>query len=362
MSATSVMVLLTGANEGSTPLEVAAASNDPHIDITVVDFFVAGERTRGVDVISLSANSKYDWRAYSRLLNLLRRHRPDVLHVHPNAVGAIARLLGVLTNIPCLVTTEHSTHTDFGIVRNLVNGGTNWLNDVIVANSSATADSFKQWEKILQSASNTETTVIHYGVNIKEIQGAPYPCDIQLPSGFKICWTGRLTDGKNLSSLLRAVSILRNDNIDIELVLAGDGPMRAELEALARRLGIESSVTFLGWISERKNVYTVISKTDIFSFPSVYEGFGMSNVEAMATGTPVIVNDIPVLREVVGDAGLFVDATEPRQLADAIRELYDNPELRERLGEKARKRARTHFPLAKTVKEYNEVYRSCNDT
>jgi glycosyltransferase involved in cell wall biosynthesis len=152
------------------------------------------------------------------------------------------------------------------------------------------------------------------------------------------------------------------DQSDIQLVITGNGPKRAALEQLARDLNIENKVSFLGWLPERKDVYTVYNSSDIFLFPSYYEGFGVANVEAMATGTPVIVNDIPVLREVVGDAGLFVDATEPRQLADAIRELYDNPELRERLGEKARKRARTHFPLAKTVRKYNEVYRSCNDT
>jgi glycosyltransferase involved in cell wall biosynthesis len=126
--------------------------------------------------------------------------------------------------------------------------------------------------------------------------------------------------------------------------------MRSELEMLSGRLGIGSSVTFIGWLSKRKEVYTVLSKPELFSFPSHNEGFGMANVEAMATGTPVVVNDIPVLREVVGDAGLFVDATDSQQLADAIEELYHDSDRRERLGERAKDRARTNFSLAETVK------------
>jgi glycosyltransferase involved in cell wall biosynthesis len=356
-----VIILLTGANEGSTPLEAASLVDDPQIKIEVIDFFEAADHTHGIDVRSIKANSKYDIIAYKRLIEYLSARDPDVLHIHPNAVGAVVRILVKFIGDLCMITTEHNTHDEFGCIRNLVNGGTNWLNDIVVSNSEATNESLRTWERALLSIGKTDTAVIHYGANINAIDEAITQREPpELPDGFRVVTGGRLAEQKNIGSLIRSMPIL--DQSDIQLVITGDGPKRAALEQLARDLNIENKVSFLGWLPERKDVYTVYNSSDIFLFPSYYEGFGVANVEAMATGTPVIVNDIPVLREVVGDAGLFVDATEPRQLADAIRELYDNPELRERLGEKARKRARTHFPLAKTVRKYNEVYRSCNDT
>jgi len=356
----SVLVLLTGANEGSTPLEAVAHSGAEDIDITVLDFFEASENTHGVDVVSLGASSKYDWRAYRDLYGALRRHQPDVFHVHPNAIGAVARILARFAGIDCIVTTEHNTHAEFGIVRNLVNGGTNWLNDVVVANSVATAESFRAWEQRLLSIAGTKTTVVHYGANVEGIERARTRETVaDLPDGFRIVTGGRLADQKNLAVLLRAVALLHEDYPDVRLIVTGDGPKRNELERLAADLGIAEVVTFLGWLPEREDVYTIYHAADLFAYPSHYEGFGVANAEAMATGTPVVVNDIPVLREVVGGAGVFVDATDPRALADAIGSLHDDPERRAALGEASAERIRRELSLSRTVKWYNEVYREC---
>lgn len=356
-----VIVLLTGANEGSTPLEVASLVNDPHIKIEVIDFFEAADHTHGVDVRSMNANSKYDVAAYKTLMEYLSRRDPDVLHIHPNAIGAVVRILANFLEDFCMITTEHNTHDEFGCIRNLVNGGTNWLNDVVVSNSVSTSESLRTWERALLSIGKTDTTVIHYGANLEAINKAiRQRAPPELPDGFRVVTGGRLAEQKNLGSLIRSIAILDKDYDNIQLIVTGDGPKRGNLEQLARELDVENKVTFLGWLPEREDVYTVYDSSDLFAFPSYYEGFGVANVEAMVTGTPVVVNDIPVLREVVGDAGLLVDAQNPQQLADAIRELYDNADRREHLGKRAKERVRTNFSLAETVRKYNEVYESCN--
>jgi glycosyltransferase involved in cell wall biosynthesis len=354
-----VAILLTGANEGSTPLEAASEIDDEDIDVTVIDFFEASSSTFGVDVCSMEARSKFDYQGYIRLFKSIRSIQPDILHIHPNAIGSIIRIMKPLLDIPCIVTTEHSTHEEYGFLRNLINGGTNWLNEIVVANSSSTAESFRRWEKSLLKLSNTEVEIIHYGANLDAIDtvvqerlGPP------LPDGFLIATAGRLAKEKNIVALIYAMQELSETYSNIQLIIVGDGPERTSLEMLTNNLHIENNITFFGWVP-RADVYAILNRADVFVFPSHYEGFGVANVEAMAVGTPVIVNDLPVLREVVGDAGIFVNANYPSALASEIERLYTDDKFRKALGKRAKSRARNKFPLKKTVKEYNNLYRNC---
>lgn len=360
MSETEVFVLLTGANEGSTPLEAASHVQADDIHITVADFFDADGRPYGVEINSFDADSKYDIGSYLELYRVLRERRPDVLHVHPIAIGAVATFVGRLAGIDCIVATQHSQHDGHGPVKQVVNGISNVLCNVVVNNSVATAESFPVWEDVLLDVSRTKRQVVHYGIDLESVNTVRQNSrTMDLPDGFLVGTSGRFVKSKGIDSLVRATARLVNTAPEIRLVLAGDGPERSNLESLAAELGVSDNVIFLGWLSERERVYEFLDTLDVFAFPTRYEGFGVSNAEAMAMGTPVVVNDLPVLREVVGEAGLFVDATDPESLADGINELYDNPAQRQRLGERAAERIREQFSLASTVKEYNEVYRTC---
>ncbi|HDN80161.1 MAG TPA: glycosyltransferase family 1 protein, partial [Chloroflexi bacterium] len=95
---------------------------------------------------------------------------------------------------------------------------------------------------------------------------------------------------------------------------------------------------------------------EIFVYPSLYEGFGLPPLEAMACGTPVIASNAASLPEVVGDAGILIDAQDTNALAEALDFLLDHPEEREALKEKGLRRSR-EFSWEKTARETSELYR-----
>jgi len=160
---------------------------------------------------------------------------------------------------------------------------------------------------------------------------------------------GRLEPEKGHKTLLRAVRLIP----DVVLALAGDGQLSEQLHTLADELGIASRVRFLG---KRMDVPQLLDAADVYVQPSLWEGFGIAALEAMAAGKPVVASNVPGLAEVVGDAGIFFPAGDFDQLAQSIVTLLDDAKYRQRLGEAARQRSRM-FSLKKTIDCYERLYR-----
>lgn len=352
-----VLVLLETADESSIPLEIAAGVEDAATDVeqVVCSFRPPAAETFGVDVVSLDGGTRLDPRPYRRLARLVGD--ADVVHVHPNAVGAVARVLAAARGVP-VVKTEHNTHADYGRAKNLLNGTANCLSDVVVAVSGAIADDFRPWEAALLRRAGVRTTVIHHGVDAAAVRGAAdRPSPVRLPAGTLVGAGGRLVPQKNLGTLVEAVARLADDHPDLRLVVTGEGPCRDDLAARARRLDVADRVTFTGYLPERADVHAVLSRLDLYAMPSHHEGFGVAALEAMAAGLPVVASDIPPLREVVGDAGVFVDPADPAALAEAIGGLVGDRDRREHLAAVARRRA-DEFPMDRTVEEHLSLYRA----
>lgn len=351
-----VLVFINEAAETSIPLEIAGKIND-HDDfaVTICSFFEPEGNTFGYDVCSLDATSQFDIQAYRRLYSMLKEKNPDIIHIHPNATGSVARVVARIAGVPHLLTTEHSLHTEFGFVKNIINGGTNWLNEVLVCNSEATSESFPNWEDILLRVSNTEKAVIYNGVDFERLNSSGEP-NASLPKGFLIGTVGRLAPEKNQASIINAVSSLVEKNPEIYTIIVGGGDLQGELKRVAADNGVADNVRFLGTVS-REEVYSVLNSLDIFVLTSRYEGFGVAVVEAMATGTAVVVNDIPVMREVADDAAVFVDATDPDELVSALEELYNDDQKRQSLEERGEEMVRERFPLERTLQQYQGLYK-----
>lgn len=354
MSPLDVVFFTNDFSDTSIPAEIANGLVDRGVDVEVCAFFSVEVQSFDVPVHSIEADSQFALAPYRRLYAYLTERSPDVLHVHPNATGAIARVVGTLLGVPVVVTSEHSTHERFSPVKNLVNGGTNWLNDAVVANSEATARSFGRWERALLDAAGAETTVIHNGVDVERIQDNRARPPVNLPEGPIVGTVGRLAPVKNQERLLRAAAPLVEPG-SAALVIVGNGPEREALEATADRLGMSDGVHFLGRCT-RDEVYATLRAMDVFAFPSLAEGFGVAVLEAMAAGVPPVVSDIPAMREVVGDAGRYVDPTDVEALRRALRTLLADPDERREVGRRSRERALSEFPLSRTVDEHLALY------
>jgi len=144
--------------------------------------------------------------------------------------------------------------------------------------------------------------------------------------------------------------------VDARLWIAGDGPQRGELEDLARSAGLDDRCAFLGALP-RNEVARLMGSCTFYVSPSREEGFGISNLEAMAAGKAVLATRVGGVPEVVldGETGILVLPEDVDALAEGIRRLADDPALRERLGAAGRERARL-FSWDAVTERYLEVY------
>ena len=162
---------------------------------------------------------------------------------------------------------------------------------------------------------------------------------------------GRLDAQKGHRHLLRAAAEVP----DATFALAGDGPLRAELEGTARRLGIADRVRFLGY---RRDVPELLAASDLVVLPSLFEGLPLAVLEAMAAARPVIATRIEGVDEVVrpGVNGLLVPPADPAALAAAVRALLGEPDRARRLAEAGRQTVERHFGAAAMAARVSRVY------
>jgi glycosyltransferase involved in cell wall biosynthesis len=151
---------------------------------------------------------------------------------------------------------------------------------------------------------------------------------------------------KNLDRLIRAYARRKRD---FRLTLAGmRGFHTRPLERLIAEMGIADSIQLTGWIP-REELYRLYERAHAFIYPSTFEGFGMPVLEAMAAGIPTACSDIPVLREVAGDATLFFDPLDESAIGDALDRVTTDSAMRGRLAEAGPARARG-FTWEKTAR------------
>jgi glycosyltransferase involved in cell wall biosynthesis len=175
------------------------------------------------------------------------------------------------------------------------------------------------------------------------------------PSAPVVLSIGRHVPEKGYRHLVDAAALVERARPGVHWVLVGDGELRGELEAQARRLGLASRVHFTGW---RDDVTDVLALADVFVLPSESEGFGRVLVEAMAMGRAIVATAVGGVPDVVvaGETGVLVRPADPAPLADAVRALLDDPARAARLGAAGRARAESTFSLGAHVDAVERVY------
>jgi len=178
------------------------------------------------------------------------------------------------------------------------------------------------------------------------------------PSAQVIIYTGRLAQEKALPGLVDAFHLARKQVPHAVLVLVGDGPIRPALIEQARQLGLpEENIRFTGRVPASE-VSLWLKISTIFALISPSEGFSCALEEAMSTGIPSVVSDIPANRQLVEDDvhGLLVPVGAPEKTAEAIVRLLENEPLRLRLGDASRKRVMENFSTDHVVAIYEALF------
>ncbi|MBU1006042.1 MAG: glycosyltransferase family 4 protein [Candidatus Omnitrophica bacterium] len=205
-------------------------------------------------------------------------------------------------------------------------------------------------------------SVIYNGVNeifkpdTEKIFSAGIKTKYSLPDDYILC-VSRFNSRKNISLLIKAFSIFKKNNKNnIKLILVGANDGKSEnLKALADSLCITSEVIFPGYIAY-SDLPAIYASAALFVFPSFYEGFGIPPLEAMACGIPVIVSDIPVFSELLGDSAIKIDPHSEENLASAMEKVIFDGNLRENLINRGIKTAEK-FKWQKTAEKTLELYK-----
>jgi glycosyltransferase involved in cell wall biosynthesis len=177
-----------------------------------------------------------------------------------------------------------------------------------------------------------------------------------LPERF-ILSLGTIEPRKNLSSLLEAYRVLRDQGSELGLVIVGKkGWLYEGFFHRLRELGLEDEVLFTGFVPDG-DLPAICSAAELFVFPSLYEGFGLPVLEAMACGAPVITSNVSSLPEVAGDAALLVDPASVRELTEAMAVVLEDEELRTSLQSKGPRQA-AKFSWERAARETLAVYQS----
>lgn len=172
-----------------------------------------------------------------------------------------------------------------------------------------------------------------------------------------ILFVGTIEPRKNLLTLVRALDeILRNTSLRPQLVIAGGkGWLMDELFSFVERAGISERVRFIGYTSDDE-LRALYSSCRISVYPSLYEGFGLPPLEAMACGAPVITSRIPAIQETVGSAAILIDPADVAGLARSITELWNDKQQRDQLSMAGLQRA-AEFTWERTAQLTLDVYR-----
>jgi glycosyltransferase involved in cell wall biosynthesis len=212
------------------------------------------------------------------------------------------------------------------------------LANSVIATSAAAAKCIR--------ASNV--TVIYPGANVTRASGTPIEKNT-------IGTVARLTPVKGLEYLIDAISLVRWQIHDVQLQIVGAGPLRESLEYRVEDLGLQEHVSFTGW---KPDVGPYMASWKLFVLPSIEEAFGVSILEAMAAGLPVVASDVGGIPEVVvnGSTGLLVPPGNSKKLAEAILHLLKGEQLRQAMSIAAVERVRDHFSRERMVEQIASTY------
>jgi glycosyltransferase involved in cell wall biosynthesis len=352
-----LLALMTHANRAEFDFETAVLCGEGEL----VPIF----RAAGSPVHLIKARSRFDPLALGRLVALLREGHYDVVHSHlfrADIYGGLAvAQLGAPK--PLLVSTRHNDDRFFlnpfvGIVHYVLSA----RQDMIIAIS----DHVAHFTLARGVRHPSRVRRVYHGLRPPDTRGAEREGqrlrrDLGIGGDdFLVGNVGRLAPQKGQRHLVMAMPLLLERVPSAHAVIAGGGDLEPYLRALAEDSGVAERVHVLG---PRQDVPALMHALDAFAMPSIWEGFGIVLLEAMAAAKPVVASRVATIPEVVvdGETGLLVPAGDAVALADALASLAHDPDLARRLGEAGRERLRRSFSIDKMVGDTELLYRELVD-
>ena len=296
------------------------------------------------------------------LLRSLRHNRPDVLHLHLE----YSTLIGVLAALslpaprPLLVASVANDPYRQGRFHQWAGRRLASSIDLHVTHSRGIRDSVLT----AYAGRPRRVEIVSLGIDLRRfdrgLATADRVADYRRDAGRVVGAIGRLVPQKAMHVLVDATPALLQADPATRVLIVGDGPLRADLEARAARLGVAHAVRFAGY---QEDVVSAYAAMDVFVLPSRDEGFGLVFLEAMAMGVPVVGTRVIGSEDAVDDGvtGLLVPYANAAALATAVRSILESPELAGRLREAAADRVRRVYSREQCAAQVEGLYRELLD-
>jgi glycosyltransferase involved in cell wall biosynthesis len=304
-----------------------------------------------------ATRSEFNPKLYGGLpeyLRLVRETRMDVIHAHTRVTQIFAFFLSRFSGCPFVSTVHGFYKNHWG--RKLLPA----LGERAIAISPAVAEPLKKECRISPERVRVIPNAIDvegFSEKIKRVNRSQVFKKYGLnPSKPLIGFVGRLEKVKGGTVLLAAARELAQKKVPFQVLFAGEGKERGEWESLVRQWSLEKHVVFTGAVEPIHEIYAAL---DVFVYPILWEeGFGLSVLEAMAAGKPVIASGTGAMPFLVEDwvTGFVVSKNEPRQLAAKILELAGNEKMRLEMGERGFQKAKQRFSIASAVDSLEQIY------
>lgn len=351
-----LLMLLKGLDKAKYQVKlILLVERDKSLDDCVLHFEGGGVQVKRV-LIRGDIDPLLVWRLY----RLLREGNYDLVHTHLIHADLYGTLAAKLAGVPIIVSTKHNDdafrrHSLYAFLDRLAS---KFANKIIVI-----SDSLRRFFVEVEGLDAGKITRIYYGLDAAEF-GVHSLGDssVREEFGIEANWpmagiVARLDRQKGHTYLLTAFAKVVETLPQAKLLVVGDGYLRGDLEKQTRGLGITSQVTFTGW---RNDVPRIMADLDLLILPSLWEGFGLVLLEAMAMAKPIVATRVSAIPEIMvdGETGILVPPKDPNSLAEAIIRLVQNPSRAREMGRKGRERLEKEFSVEKMVKQAERVYES----
>lgn len=330
-----------------------------------LDEWCAEMKHDGIEIIRLRVSHKHDPRHYFQLKKLLKKHGPDLLHLHLWNPGACRYAFWAGgKKRPDIVTTEHDPFPLHGLKKKFKKNALNKTVHTITV-SEANYGKMLEWYPELKN----RMSVIHNGIDLdafekelihfttqekQKIRSRLFDAE---PEEKILLTIAALHPRKGLKYLLQAMQKIIEQKNSTKLVVIGEGPEKKDLEKLAEKLKINGNVKFLG---HQESIPRMLKSSDLFVLPSLKEAFGLVLLEAMAAQLPIIATNVGGIPEIIDDrkTGILVEPKDSDALAQSILMLLNNKPLRDKLaflGHHKVKEFGVQTMVEKTKKVYAEI-------
>ncbi len=314
-----------------------------------------------LDVVRREIHPLWDLAGLVRLSNFLRRGHYGIVHTHTSKGGFVGRLAAWLAGVPVIVHTAHgfafherSTRSARLFYSTLERIASHWCNRIV-----SVSEFHRHWALELGICGSSKILAIPNGIAAlanPEVPGAELRRQLGVRDrDLLILSMARLAPDKGLEYLIEAAAILLRTERRFQIVIAGEGPVRARLEELTRHLGVADWVTFLGF---REDVSDLLAASDLIVLPSLREGLSIALLEAMAAGKPIIATNIGSHRELASQAEIahLVSPADAPALCGAILQIASDADLMARLGTNARTLFEGRYTEERMLSAYKQMY------